>query len=137
MSTMKMHELTGSRCRFPVRKCVRQCTVPARRTRATHNEFEAARRPCRCCSDRNLSKTNATHSARIELLRSNTAASITLLRAALSKTAERIDVMFEVETSADPRNTVYYMMSSSPTAMRPLPNYFGHPLHFNDDNRRY
>jgi len=45
------------------------------------------------------------------------------------KTAERIDVLFEVETLGDPRNILPGGGGPYPTAggsMRPLPNYFRH-----------
>jgi len=49
----------------------------------------------------------------------------------LCKTAERIDIRFEVETLDDPRNTggTYPPRLGGIGSMRPLPNYFGHLFH--------
>jgi len=54
-----MRRLTDSRCRFPVRTCDRQCTVPVRRIRENRSESSAVRRPSRCYSDRNLPQTHS------------------------------------------------------------------------------
>jgi len=53
-----MRKLTDSRCRFPVRKSVRRRTIPAQRTPANRSESSEVRRLCRCCSNRNLTRTN-------------------------------------------------------------------------------
>jgi len=56
-------------------------------------------------------------------------------RTGCAKMAERIDVLFGVETPGDPRNTVldgghHPSLRVRGCSMRPLPNYFGHVLFF-------
>jgi len=54
-----------------------------------------------------------------------------------AETAERIDVLFGVETRGDPRHTVFYGDPDFTTARggstRPSPNYFGQMFYIEQD----